>query len=378
MFERKIFDEDLNMFRDSVRTFMEREIEPHHDQWEKDGQISKEAWRKAGEAGLLCSHIPEEYGGAGVDFRFSAVVLEEQCRIFASGLGFSLHSDIVAPYILHYGSEEQKKKWLPKMASGEVVTAIAMTDPAAGSDLQGIKTRAVKDGDDYVINGSKTFITNGQLADLYIVVCKTDPSLGAKGTSLILVEADRKGFAKGRNLEKIGMKAQDTSELFFDDVRVPQSNLLGEENMGFAYLMQELPQERLTVAIIAAASARATLETTIEYTKDRKAFGKSISDFQNTRFKLAEMKTLVEVAQVFVDRCIEDHIGDGLSVEAAAMAKYWTTEIQCQVADECLQLHGGYGYMWEYPVARQWADSRVQKIYAGTNEIMKELISRSL
>ncbi|MCW9035801.1 MAG: acyl-CoA dehydrogenase family protein [Rhodospirillales bacterium] len=378
MLSRKVYEEDHEMFRDTVRRFVEDEIKPYHEQWEKDGQISHEAWRKAGETGLLCAPMPEEYGGSGVDFRFSAIVIEELMKAGASGPGFSLHSDIVAPYILHYGSEEQKKKWLPKMATGEVITAIAMTDPSAGSDLQGIKTRAVLDGDEYVINGSKTFITNGQMSGLYIVVCKTDPSKGAAGTSLILVEEDRPGFSKGRNLDKLGMKAQDTSELFFDDVRVPKENLLGEENKGFAYLMQELPQERLTIAIMAITSAKAVFEQTVEYTKDRQAFGKPILAQQNTRFKLAEVKTEIEVGQAYVDRCLEAHVAGEFTVEDAAAAKLWTSEMQGRVIDQCLQLFGGYGYMWEYPVARAYADARVQRIYGGTSEIMKEIIGRGL
>jgi acyl-CoA dehydrogenase len=378
MIPRKVYDEDCEIFRDAVRKFIEREIAPHHDQWEKDGQISREAWRKAGEAGLLCPTMPEEYGGAGADFRYSAVIIEELAHANCSGPGYALHSDIVAPYILHYGTEEQKKAWLPRLASGEAVGAIAMTDPSAGSDLQGVKTRAVLDGDEWVINGSKTFITNGQHADLVILVCKTDPAQGAKGTSLIVVEGDRAGFTKGRNLEKIGMKAQDTSELFFDDCRVPRDNLLGGENQGFIYLMQELPQERLIVALGAVESAAAALQWTIDYTRERKAFGRSVAEFQNTRFTLAEMKTKVEVTRAFVDRCLELHVDGKLTVEDAAMAKYWASEVQFEVLDACLQLHGGYGYMWEYPIARAWADARVQRIYAGTSEIMKELISRAL
>ncbi|MCW8861345.1 MAG: acyl-CoA dehydrogenase family protein [Rhodospirillales bacterium] len=378
MIPRKVYDEDHEMFRDSVRRFIEREISPFHDQWEKDGQISRDAWRKAGEGGLLCATMPEEYGGAGADFRYSAIVIEELGHANCSGPGFALHSDIVAPYILHYGTEDQKKAWLPRLATGDAVGAIAMTDPSAGSDLQGVKTRAVLDGDEYVINGSKTFITNGQHADLVIVVCKTDPAQGAKGTSLIVVEGERKGFTKGRNLEKIGLKAQDTSELFFDDCRVPKSNLLGGENQGFKYLMQELPQERLIVALGAVANAAAGLEWTIEYTRERKAFGQAIADFQNTRYTLADLKSQVEVARVFTDRCLELHVDGKLDVETAAMAKLWTTEMQFKVLDACLQLHGGYGYMWEYPIARAWADARVQRIYAGTSEIMKELISRAL
>ncbi|MEN0109022.1 MAG: acyl-CoA dehydrogenase family protein, partial [Pseudomonas sp.] len=307
-----------------------------------------------------------------------AVVIEEISRLGLSGIGFSLHSDIVAPYILHYGSEHLKLKYLPKLVSGEMVSAIAMTEPGAGSDLQGVKTTAVLDGDEYVLNGSKTFITNGFLADLVIVVAKTDPKAGAKGTSLFLVEAGTPGFSKGKRLEKVGMKAQDTSELFFQDVRVPKENLLGQAGMGFAYLMQELPQERLTVALGALANAEAALKWTLDYTRDRKAFGKAISEFQNTRFKLAEIATEVQVGRVFVDRCLEQHLEGKLDVPTAAMCKLWTTELQCKVLDECVQLHGGYGYMWEYPVARSWADARVQRIYAGTNEIMKEIISRAL
>ena len=305
-------------------------------------------------------------------------MIEEIYRLGLTGIGFSLHSDIVAPYLLHYGSEALKQKYLPKMVSGEIVTAIAMTEPGAGSDLQGVKTTAVPDGDEYVINGSKTFITNGFLADLVIVVAKTDPKAGAKGTSLFLVEAGTPGFEKGKRLEKVGMKAQDTSELFFQDVRVPKENLLGQPGMGFAYLMQELPQERLTVAIGAIASAEAALQWTLEYTRERKAFGQAIADFQNTRFKLAEIATEVQIGRVFIDRCLELHLEGKLDVPTAAMAKYWATDLQCKVLDECVQLHGGYGFMWEYPIARAWADARVQRIYAGTNEIMKEIIARSL
>ena len=327
---------------------------------------------------MLCSHLPEAYGGLGADFLYSAVVIEEISRLGLTGIGFSLHSDIVAPYILHYGSEALKHKYLPKLISGEMVTAIAMTEPGAGSDLQRVKTTAVLDGDEYVINGSKTFITNGYLAELVIVVAKTDPKAGAKGTSLFLVEADTHGFAKGKRLEKVGMKAQDTSELFFQDVRVPKENLLGQAGMGFAYLMQELPQERLTVAIGAITSAEAALQWTLDYTRERKAFGKAIADFQNTRFKLAEMATEIQIGRVFVDKCMALHLEGKLDVPTAAMAKYWATELQCKVLDECVQLHGGYGFMWEYPIARAWADARVQRIYAGTNEIMKEIIARAL
>ncbi|WP_236210956.1 acyl-CoA dehydrogenase family protein [Metapseudomonas otitidis] len=378
MIPRTLFSPEHELFRDSVRRFLEEEAVPFHHQWEKDGHVDRALWNKAGEAGLLCSHIPEAYGGVGADFLYSTVVIEEIGRLGLTGIGFSLHSDIVAPYILHYGSEAQKEKYLLRLVSGELVTAIAMTEPGAGSDLQGVKTTAVLDGDHYVINGSKTFITNGFLADLVIVVAKTDPKAGAKGTSLFLVEADTPGFSKGKRLEKVGMKAQDTSELFFQDVRVPKENLLGQAGMGFAYLMQELPQERLTVGIGALASAEAALKWTLDYTRDRKAFGKAIAEFQNTRFKLAEMATEIQIGRVFVDRCLELHLQRKLDVPTAAMLKYWGTDLQCKVLDECVQLHGGYGFMWEYPVARAWADARVQRIYAGTNEIMKEIIARSL
>ena len=378
MIPRTLFSPDHELFRESVRTFLEKEAVPFHGQWEKQGYIDRDLWRKAGEAGMLCSHLPDAYGGLDADFLYSAVVIEEIGRLGLTGIGFSLHSDIVAPYILHYGSEALKHKYLPKLISGEMVTAIAMTEPGAGSDLQGVKTTAVLDGDEYVINGSKTFITNGYLADLVIVVAKTDPKAGAKGTSLFLVEADTPGFAKGKRLEKVGMKAQDTSELFFQDVRVPKENILGQAGMGFAYLMQELPQERLTVAIGALSSAEAALAWTLEYTRERKAFGKAIADFQNTRFKLAEMATEIQIGRVFVDKCMAMHLEGKLDVPTAAMAKYWATDLQCKVLDECVQLHGGYGFMWEYPIARAWADARVQRIYAGTNEIMKEIIARAL
>jgi len=375
---RKVFREDHEIFRKSVRSFIEKEIAPYHDQWEKDGVISREAWRKAGEAGLLLANIPEEYGGGGSDFAMSAVVIEELARYGFSGPGFGLHSDIIAPYILHYGSEEQKRHFLPKMATGEIVGAIAMTEPGTGSDLQGVKTSAIQKGNELVINGSKTFITNGQLADVVIVVAKTDPTKGAKGTSLVLVERGREGFSRGRNLEKVGMKAQDTSELFFDNVHVPPSNILGEANKGFQYLMQELPQERLIIGLQAVGAMEAAYHWTLDYVRERKAFGQAIAEFQNTRFRLAEIKTEIEIARIFTDRCLELHLDGKLDVVTAAMNKYWTTDLQCSIIDRCLQLFGGYGYMWEYPIARAYADARVQKIYGGTNEIMKELISRSL
>ena len=376
MIPRTLFSSDHELFRDSVRKFLEQEAVPYHHQWEKDGHIDRALWNKAGEAGMLCSHIPEEYGGMAADFLYSTVVIEEIGRLGLTGIGFSLHSDIVAPYILHYGSEAQKQHYLPKLVSGEMVTAIAMTEPGAGSDLQGVKTTAVLDGDEYVINGSKTFITNGWLADLVIVVAKTDPKAGAKGTSLFLVEASTPGFSKGKRLEKVGMKAQDTSELFFQDVRVPKENLLGQPGMGFAYLMQELPQERLTVGIGALASAEAALQWTLDYTRERKAFGKAVADFQNTRFKLAEMATEIQVGRVFIDRCLELHLQGKLDVPTAAMLKYWTTDLQCKVLDECVQLHGGYGYMAEYGIGRAWADARALRIFGGSSEILREIIAK--
>ena len=376
--ERTLFNGDHEIFRGTVRRFVDNEIAPFHAEWEKDGKISREAWTKAGKLGLLCASMPEEYGGGGVDRTFSIILMEELARAGASGPGFGLHSEIVAPYINRYGSPEQKEKYLPKMAKGEIIGAIAMTEPGAGSDLQAVRTTAIKDGNELVINGSKTFITNGAMADVVIVVCKTDPEAGARGTSLVLVEADTEGFRKGRNLEKIGMKAQDTSELFFNEARVPMTNMLGEEGKGFVYLMQELAWERLQVAVSAVASMEAALEWTIDYAKERMAFGEPIINLQNTQFKLAEAKTEVTVARTFVDKLISLMLEDKLDSETAAMAKWWTSDLQNKVIDECLQLHGGYGYMWEFPIARAWADARVQRIYAGSNEIMKVIIGRGL
>jgi acyl-CoA dehydrogenase len=378
MIKRTVFESEHEMFRDSFRKFLEAEAVPYHAQWEKDGQVSRELWSKAGAHGYLCPTVPEAYGGVEADFRYNAVVDEEIARLGLSGIGFGLHSDIAVPYIMAYGSEEQKLKYLPGCVNGDIVTAIAMTEPGTGSDLQGIKTHAGLNGDHYILNGSKTFITNGQMADLVIVVAKTNPETGSKGTSLLLVEANSEGFEKGQNLEKIGMKAQDTSELFFQDVKVPKENILGAEGMGFIYLMQELPQERLSVALNAIASAESILEQTIDYVKERKAFGRSISSFQNTQFKIAEMSADLTMARVFVDKCLELLIEKQLDVVTAAKLKLLSTEMQCDVIDECLQLHGGYGYMLEYPVARAYADARVQKIYAGTNEVMKLIIGRSL
>ena len=378
MIERTLFSEDHRMFRDAVRRFMEQEVVPHHDRWEEQGFVDRDVWQKAGANGMLCATMPEAYGGAGADKLYSIVVMEETARVNATGLGFGLHSEIVAPYILHYGSEEQKRRFLPKMASGEAIGAIAMSEPAAGSDLQGVKTTATRSGDVYVLNGSKTFITNGWHADVVIVVAKTNPKAGAKGTSLLLVERGMKGFEKGKRLKKVGMKAQDTSQLFFANVEVPAKNLLGNENEGFAYLMQELPWERLQIAIGAVENAQAAIDWTSDYVKERKVFGTTVSSFQNTRFKLAELQTEVQIARVFVDKCIELLMAGQLDTATASMAKYWCSDLQCKVIDECVQLHGGYGYMWEYPIARAFADARVQRIYGGTNEIMKEVITRAM
>lgn len=375
---RAVYDEEHNMFRDSVRKFFEAEAAPHRDRWNKEGKVDREFWLKCGEAGLLCPNMPEEYGGAGGDYRFCCVVNEEQVYGRAGGAGLAVHSDIVAPYILNYGNEAQRKEILPKMASGEIVGAIAMTEPGTGSDLQGIKTTAVLDGDEYVINGSKTFISNGQNCDLVVVVCKTDPAAGAKGTSLVLVEADRAGFARGRNLDKIGQHSSDTSELFFDNVRVPKENLLGQEGAGFIYLMQELPQERLSIGIIAMAGAQRAFDITVDYVKERKAFGRAVADFQNTRFKLAEMKTELAVGWAFVDDCLAKLVRKELDAVGGAMSKLWCSEMQNRLVDTCLQLHGGYGFMTEYEIAHHYTDSRVQRIYGGTSEIMKELIGRSV
>ncbi|GAC69099.1 acyl-CoA dehydrogenase family protein [Gordonia soli] len=371
--------EELTALRDLARSFCEKEISPNTEKFIEQHHVDRDLWNKAGELGLLCMSIPEEYGGGGGTFAHEAVLIEEQARAVDSSWGASLHNGIVAHYILEYGSEEQKKTWLPKMASGEAVGAIAMTEPGTGSDLQNVKTKAIKEGDEYVIDGSKTFITNGGQADIIIVVAKTDVSEGAKGISLILVEADREGYRRGRVLDKIGQRGQDTSELFFDGVRVPTSNLLGtEEGQGFIQLMQQLPQERLIIAVASVAGMETAVAKTIEYTKDRNAFGRSIFNFQNTKFKLAEAATETRIARVFVDDCIAKHLEGELDIPTVAMAKWWTSDRAMVVADECLQLFGGYGYMNEYPIARMWADNRVQKIYAGTNEIMKEIIARSL
>ena len=377
--ERTLFEQEHQQFRQAFRKFVEREIEPHHAQWEKDGQVPKQLWRKAGESGFLGMDVPEQYGGAGVnDFRYSAVMIEEIVKADASGVSFSLHNDIILPYFLEYATDEQKKRWLPGMVSGELITAIAMSEPGTGSDLQGVRTTAKREGDHYIVNGQKTFISNGLINDLVVVVAKTDPDAGHEGISLIVVERGMKGYESGRKLEKIGQHAQDTAELFFQDVRVPKENLLGGEGQGFYHLMQQLPQERLTIAVGAVAACERILDMTLEYCKERTAFGRPIGKFQNTRFKLAEVKTETHIARVFVDHCINLLNKDELSVEEAAMAKWWTTELQKRAADECLQFFGGYGYMTEYPISKAYLDTRVQTIYGGTTEIMKEIIGRGM
>lgn len=379
MLPRKLFQSEHEAFRDTVRKFYEKEVLPNTEKYEQQQHVDRDLWNKAGELGLLCTTMPEQYGGSGVDRLYSMILIEEQAYAGDSATGFSLHSDIVANYIHNFGNEQQKQYWLPKMATGEVVTAIAMTEPGTGSDLQAVRTTAVLEGDEYVINGSKNFITNGYLCDMAIVVCKTGNSdKGSANLSLIMVEANRAGFSKGKPLNKIGMKGQDTCELFFDNVRVPKENLLGMEGMGFIMLMKELAWERMIVAIICQAGAEAAFAHTLQYTKERKAFGKPIGAFQNTRFKLAEMRTEIDFCRAYLDRCMELQLEDQLSVDAAAAAKYKISELFSKVVDECLQLHGGYGYMLEYPIARAYLDNRANRIYAGTNEIMKELISRSL
>jgi len=382
MIERTLFSTEHEALRDSFRRFMDKEIAPHHERWEEQGYVDRALWNKAGENGFLCMTMPEAYGGAAGDKLYSIVQMEELARGGYTGVGFGLHSEIVAPYILHYGSEEQKQRWLPRLATGELVGAIAMSEPAAGSDLQGIRATALRQADgSYLLNGSKTFITNGWHADLVIAVAKTDPHAGAKGTSLMVVERGMKGFEHGKRLKKVGLKAQDTAELFFDNVRLPPESLLGGEayeNKGFVCLMEQLPWERLQIAVSAVASAQAAIDTTVHYVKARQVFGQPVAAYQNTRYTLAELQTQVQVARVFVDKCIELLCAGRLDTATASMAKYWTSDLQCSAIDACVQLHGGYGYMWEYPVARAWADARVQRIYGGTNEIMKEVISRAM
>ena len=375
---RTIFAEHHEMFRDTARRFFETEVAPFHSEWEKAGVAPRSVWKRAGEAGILCVTLPEAVGAAGADRIASAILIEEQARLGLSGPGFSTHSDIVAPYIANYGTEAQKAQWLPDMVAGDLIGAIVLTEPGAGSDLRSIRTHFRHEGDVIVLSGQKTFITNGQCGDLLVVAAKSGDPTAAKDLTLVVVEADRPGVSRGPNFHKIGMKAQDTCELFFDDVRLPAANILGEEGQGFPLLSKELAWERLQIAIGAVATSAAALEWTNDYTRERKAFGTPISEFQNTRFRLAEIKTEIEIAQVFIDRCLVEVNEERLDVTVAAMAKYWCTELMGRVLDQCLQLHGGYGYIWEYPIARAWADARVHRIYGGSNEIMRELVARRL
>jgi len=374
---RSVFDESQELFRDQVRRFFDRELRPHLDRWEQQGVVDREFWTKCGEAGLLCPTVPQQYGGLGVSFVYNCIIAEELYYAGAA-TGIGVHSDLVADYIVHYGSEEQKRHWLPRMISGEIITAIAMTEPGAGSDLQSIRTTALRDGDHYRITGAKTYISNGPTADLVIVVAKTAPDQRAKGISLILVEANRPGFGRGRKLDKIGQRAADTGELFFDDLRVPVGNLLGEENKGFSYLMGKLPQERLGIAVAAQAGAQRAFDEAVRFTRDRKAFGKRVIEFQNTRFVLADIRSKLQVGWVHLDWCIARHAAGKLTAAEAASAKLHHTEVAWNIIDAALQLHGGAGYMNEYPIARLWRDHRVQRIYGGTSEIMKEVVSRSI
>jgi alkylation response protein AidB-like acyl-CoA dehydrogenase len=374
-----LYEAEHQAFRESVRAFVAKHVVPFHDGWERDGIVDRAVWLEAGAQGLLGTDVPEQYGGGGTaDFRYNCVVQEELVRVGASGVGFPLHNDVMAPYLLDLTTDEQKERWLPRFTSGEMITAIAMTEPGAGSDLQGLRTTARRDGDDWVVSGSKTFITNGIHADLVLVVARTDPEAGSRGFSLLAVERGMSGFERGRRLEKVGMKAQDTAELFFDEVRVPSRNLVGTEGGGFAHLMDKLPQERLSIAVGAVAGAQAVFDLTLQHCKDRTAFGKPIGSFQANRFTLAEMATELEIARTYVDRAVLEHDAGRFTVQDAAMAKWWTTELQKRVVDSCVQLHGGYGYMLEHPVARAYVDARVQTIYGGTTEVMKEIVGRSL
>jgi alkylation response protein AidB-like acyl-CoA dehydrogenase len=379
--QRTLFTEEHEMFRDSFRHFTEKELSPYIDQWEKEGLIPRTVWEKAGQQGFLGYNVPEIYGGAGIDdYRYSVIIAEELARARATsfGLGMGLLNDIVLPYLLAYATEEQKQRWLPKICAGEWLTAIAMTEPDTGSDLAAVRTSAVRQGDVYVLNGQKTFISSGILSDIVIVVAKTDPKLAHKGISLLVVERGMEGFTRGRKLEKMGLNAQDTAELSFEDVHVPLNNLLGKEGEGFSYLMRQLARERLNVGVGAVAACEVAFAWTLDYCKERRAFGKPIGSFQNSRFQLAEMKTEIEIARVFIDRCIEELNAGTLTAETAAMAKWWTSDLQKRVMDRCVQLFGGYGYIMEYPIARAYLEARIQSIYAGTNEIMKEIIGRSL
>ena len=374
---RTAYDADLELFRDQVRKFFDKELYPHLDRWEAEGIVDREFWKAYGAAGLLCPQVPSEYGGLDLDYRFNAVIGEELAYA-GSSAGVTLQSDITVDYLINYGSEEQKKRFLPGMVSGEIITAIAMTEPGTGSDLQGVRTTARRDGNHYIVNGSKTYITNGQNADVVIVVAKTDPTLGSKGISLILVERGSEGFERGRNLDKVGQHSADTSELFFNDVRVPITNCLGEEGRGFAYLMGQLPQERLQIAVAGQAGAQRAFDEAVKFTKERKAFGQSIFDFQNTRFTLAAVKTKLQVGWAHLDWAITRHVAGELTAAEASAAKLFHTELQWEACDIALQLHGGAGYMNEYPIARLWRDARVQRIYGGTSEIMKEVVARSI
>ena len=374
-----IYEQEHEDFRSTVRSFLEKEVVPFHAQWEKDGQVDRAVWTKAGDMGLLCFDVDEQYGGAGIhDFRYNAVMAEEISKVGASGLGFPVHTDIIVPYISQLGTDEQKQRWLPGLVSGELISAVAMTEPGAGSDLQGIRTSAVDKGDHYVLNGSKTFISNGILSDLVIVVCRTDPDAGHQGISLLVVERGMEGFERGRNLDKMGLKAQDTSELFFDNVMVPKENLLGEEGSGFINLMVNLPQERISIAAIAVAATEHIMQLCLDYAKEREAFGKPIGKFQHNRFMLAEMATEVYIARLFVNDCILKLNAGEVDTALASMAKWWTTELQKKFADQGVQLFGGYGYMAEYPISKAYTDSRIQTIYGGTTEIQKEIIGRML
>jgi alkylation response protein AidB-like acyl-CoA dehydrogenase len=376
---RPLLEAEHEAFRRTVRAFIEREVTPHHERWEAEGQVSREVWTAAGDQGLLCFDVEERYGGPGVtDFRYNMVLAEEMTRAGAHGPGFGVHTDIIVPYLSSLGTAEQKQRWLPGCVSGKTITAIAMTEPGAGSDLQGIRTAAVDKGDRYVLSGSKTFISNGAMADLVVVVARTNPDAGYQGISLLVVERGMAGFERGRNLSKVGMAAQDTSELFFDGVEVPKANLLGPEGSGFVSLMRNLPQERLSIAVTAAAACEAVLEMSLAYVKEREAFGRPIGTFQNTRFAIAEMATEAHIARVFVDDCVRRHNDGELDAAGASMAKWWTTELQKRTVDQGVQLFGGYGYMREYPIAKAFLDSRVQTIYGGTTEIQKEIIGRSL
>jgi len=376
--KRELFNEDHDAFRDMVRKFIENEIAPHHAAWEREGIVSRDLWLKAGAAGMLCCTIPEEYGGAGADYLFDVVVFEEMARSGFTGPGFMIHCDLVATYVKSFGSEAQKQHWLPRMVRGEAIGSLGMTEPHAGSDLKAIRTKAVRDGDDFVISGQKVFISNGQLCDVIVLATKTDSTAGAKGVTLFLVDTSLAGFRKGKNLQKLGMKAQDTSELFFDDVRVPASAMLGEEGKGFELMMTKLAQERLAQAIRSATVAETVVEWTVDYTANRKAFGRTIGDMQNTQFKLAELKTEAVVGRQFVDKCIEIFMKGELDAVDAAMAKMWLSNMHCKVVDECLQLFGGWGYMWEYPIARAYADARIVKIAGGSIEVMKHIIGRQM